>query len=122
MKSESAKQTAEERPRIAAATRMILLKAKGRRLTRTIVIMVFMSTACAKPRSAQAALGCTVETGRSASMAREGPGKTQVFLCLWEIWLDSQGGFVMRDGRIVFAPVTQQIRQLFMRDVKIGIQ
>jgi hypothetical protein len=48
MKRESAKQIAEERQRRAATRRKIFLKAKGRMLIRTIVVMIIMSTGCAK--------------------------------------------------------------------------
>jgi hypothetical protein len=47
MKRESAMQMADEREKSVAARKKIFLKANGRRLMRTMVVMVFMSTTCA---------------------------------------------------------------------------
>jgi hypothetical protein len=48
MKTESARQSAEERQRRTPKRRKIFLKTKGRMLIKTILVMVIMSTDYAK--------------------------------------------------------------------------
>ena len=48
--------------------------------------------------------------------------KGKILLCLSEVRLDSQGGFVMRDSRLIFTRPAKEVPQLFVGDLEERVQ
>src|SRR4051794_14293231 len=84
-------------------------------LIKTIAVMAFMSTACAKAQLQTAWRIC------SSLSAGERMRESQVFLGLLKIWLDAKCCFVMGDGLVVLTCPNEEIRQLLMRDLELRI-
>lgn len=109
----SARQMAEERPRRAATSRNILLKAKGLMLTRTIVNMVIIAMAV-PVRPAE----CPYLPSGGSLASQSRTDKIQVFFRQAVVGLNPQRLLVMGYRGIVLPGAHEYIPQFFVSDLE----